>query len=89
MKNIKTLLLATLASFMMATSTLANPISNDADLIFINNTTQSMDFAQLSNAEMQATEGASFWDWVIVAVAPEITITQALLNHDKKTSVSQ
>ncbi|MBA5248096.1 MAG: hypothetical protein FE834_00975 [Gammaproteobacteria bacterium] len=89
MKNIKTLLLATLASFMMATSTLANPISNDADLIFINNTTQSMDFAQLSNTEMQATKGASFWEWVIAAATPEITITQAILNHKKKTPVNQ
>ncbi len=34
MKNLKTLLLATLASFMMVTSPMANSVSNDANLIF-------------------------------------------------------
>ncbi len=60
MKNVKTLLLATLASFMMVTSTMANPISNDADLIFSNDNSQvqSLDLAKLSTAEMQETEGA-------------------------------
>ncbi len=45
MKNVKTLLLATLSSFMMVTSTMANPISNDADLIFSNTTYQVSDNA--------------------------------------------
>lgn len=63
MKNVKTLLLATLTSFMMVTSTMANPISNDADLIFSNDIAQaqSMDFAKLSTTEMQETEGAVGW----------------------------
>lgn len=76
MKNVKTLLLAALASFIMVTSTMANPISNDADLIFSNttyqasnnvdavfnnNSTQPIQLAQLSTTEMQETEGASWW----------------------------
>ncbi|WP_428086900.1 hypothetical protein [Candidatus Thioglobus sp.] len=72
MKKLKTLLLATLASFMMVTSTLANPVSNDADLIFSNSgaQVQSMDFARLSTTEMQETEGA--W-WPVYYYAPAIT----------------
>lgn len=61
MKNVKTLLLAMVASFMMVISPMANPVSNDANLIFSNDSSQvqSMDFAKLSTTEMQ--EG----DWVI------------------------
>uniref|UniRef100_UPI0034DE68B4 hypothetical protein n=1 Tax=Candidatus Thiodubiliella endoseptemdiera TaxID=2738886 RepID=UPI0034DE68B4 len=68
-KNLKTLLLATLASFMMVTSPMANSVSNDANLIFSNDNTQvqSMDLAKLSSVEMQETEGA--WVWVAWAFA--------------------
>ncbi|BAS68392.1 hypothetical protein [Bathymodiolus septemdierum thioautotrophic gill symbiont] len=63
MKNVKTLLLATLVSFMMVTSPMANSISSDANLIFSNGSSQaqSMDFARLSTTEMKKTEGEWFW----------------------------
>ncbi|MDC9715610.1 MAG: hypothetical protein PSN36_07340 [Gammaproteobacteria bacterium] len=63
MKNVKTLLLATLASFMMVTSIMANSIGSDADLIFSNDNAQvqSVDLAKLSTIEMQETEGAVGW----------------------------
>ncbi len=70
MKKLKTLLLATLASFMMVTSTIANPIGNDANLIFSNDNSQvqSMDFAKLSTTEMRETEGEWVWvAWVFVS----------------------
>lgn len=80
MKNVKTGLLATLVSFMMVTSTLANPISNDADLIFSNDNAQvqTMDFARLSTSEMQETEGAIWQYYVLQGISYG---TQAALSY--------